>query len=90
MAPQKFRVIVRPSVYDDLKKVDLRYHAKIWDDIDALGDNPFPRGCVKIKDGKGVFRIRVGVFRIFYKASKKQRIVFVDHVQHRQSSYKKK
>ena len=89
MAPQKYRVEARPSIEKDFKQIDIRYHRRIWSHIEALAVDPFPRGCVKLESGEEIYRIRVGVYRIFYTIIAEKRLICIEHIKHRQSAYKK-
>ena len=90
MKTQKFQVEFRPSVYKELARIDRRYLPKIWEKIEALGDEPTPRGSLKLSGADKVHRIRLGVFRIFYEIEYESRTVIITHILHRQSAYKKK
>ncbi len=57
--------------------------ARVSEVIDALEDDPRPRGCLKLS-GKGhEYRIRIGVYRIIYKIDDRTRLVSVKRIQHR-------
>jgi len=86
----KFRVELRPSVVKEISRIDARYQPKLWTKIEALSDNPTPVDSIKVTDQEGIYRLRLGVYRIFYEIDFNRRIVFIAHVMHRQSSYKKK
>lgn len=55
--------------------------------IFALTDDPRPYGYVKVKSEKGVFRIRVGEYRIGYTIDDTAQAVAVIHVAPRSESY---
>ena len=55
--------------------------------IFALTDDPRPYGYVKVKSEKGVFRIRVGEYRIGYTIDDTAQAVAVIHVTPRSESY---
>jgi mRNA interferase RelE/StbE len=59
------------------KKVDAKDGEKVIEAIEALGDDPFPRGSKKIRREEGLFRIRVGDYRILYEVGK-TRVLVVD------------
>lgn len=88
-AQMKYRIEARPSVEKDFRQIDLRYHRLIWEHIEALSTEPYPRGCVQLEADENIYRIRVGVYRVFYSVDVEQRIVCIEHVKHRQSAYKK-
>jgi mRNA interferase RelE/StbE len=68
-----------PSIL--LKRVDAR--------ILSLGTNPRPRGARKIEAGGGLFRIRVGAYRIIYEIDDVNLVVVVSRVKHRAQAYRR-
>ena len=90
MKSPKFRVELRSSVLKDIDRTEIRYRPKIWDKIEALADVPTPRGSLKLSGDGNVYRIRIGVFRVFNEIDYKAKMVIVGHVMHRQTAYKKK
>jgi len=89
MARKIYKIEIRLSVQKDLKQIDLRYHRSIWKKIETLAEEPFPRGCVKLKAQERIYRIRVGIYRVFYKVIMENQAIYIEHIQHRQSAYKK-
>lgn len=65
----EFRVILSPSAAKDLDRFSEGVCRKILKALQALQDNPFPRGKL-IKKIKGTnsdyYRLRVDVYRVFY------------------------
>ena len=55
--------------------------------LEELGDDPFPRGAIKLQGREGVHRIRVGDYRILYEVFRKEGLVLVDKVDHRSGVY---
>jgi len=89
MVLPKYRIELRSSVEKDFRQIDLKYHRLIWNRIEALADDPFPRGSVKLEAEEEIFRIRVGDYRVFYSVSVEVRILFIERIRHRQSAYKR-
>ena len=54
----------------------------------SLEDEPFPRGCKKLKNRDG-WRVRVGDYRILYFAEKAARQIVVGVIAHRRDVYRK-
>ena len=67
-----------------------RLRGDLWrrlrDALLALGENPRPHGCVKLKDRDG-YRIRVGDYRVIYAVDDDRRLVDVNAVRHRSKAY---
>ncbi len=53
----------------------------------GLGENPFPTGCVKLKDTDS-YRIRLGDYRVIYCPDIDNRIVRLLAVGHRREIYR--
>jgi mRNA interferase RelE/StbE len=47
--------------------------------IEALGENPYPRGALKLT-GVPLWRIRVGEYRIIYGVSQENEVVIIEAV----------
>jgi mRNA interferase RelE/StbE len=56
--------------------------------IDALGQNPRPRGVKKIEGKENLYRIRVGDYRVIYEALDKVLLVLVVKLGDRKDIYK--
>lgn len=69
----------------DIGRVEDR--RRIMDRIQALADDPRPRGCVKI-GGADAYRIRSGVFRVIYTVTDSVLLVHVVKVAHRREAYR--
>ncbi len=59
---------------------------RVVERIHALGDNPRPRGCIKLT-GRDGYRVRVGVYRILYLVDDVRHRVTVVGVKHRREAY---
>jgi len=56
--------------------------------IDLLAENPRPPGCVALQGEPGVFRVRVGDFRILYEVLDGLLMVQVVRLGHRREVYR--
>ena len=63
-------------------------YQRMNDAIDALADDPRPRGCEKLSGREG-YRIRVGEWRAIYRVDDQQRRVDVVRVAHRRDVYRR-
>lgn len=62
----KYEVIFAPNVAKQLRRIDKKWQLKIVAAAEALGDNPRPHGYKKLVDEGGLYRIKVGDYRIIY------------------------
>lgn len=60
---------------------------RIRDAIDALAEEPRPRGAVKLA-GRDDYRVRVGDYRIVYAVDDAERLVLVAGIAHRRDVYR--
>jgi mRNA interferase RelE/StbE len=84
-----FKIDLRGSSEQDLKKIDRQYIPKIIEEIGYLGHNPFPVQSKKLKDSESSYRLRVGDYRIIYQVDKENKAIVVYHIRHRKDAYKR-
>ena len=61
---------------------------RIFPKIEALEDNPRPRGVKKIEGEERMYRIRVGDYRVIYEIIDRTRTVDIAHIRHRRDAYR--
>ena len=64
--------------------------ARLKPAIDALADNPRPPGAKKLVGAEGLWRIRVGDYRIIYAIEYDRLLVLVVEVGHRREVYRRR
>ncbi len=84
----RYAVIYKTSADKALRKLPTAVQVRIATATDELGDNPRPRGCIKLKGEEDVWRIRVGDYRIVYTIEDDKLIVLVVRVAHRRDVYR--
>ncbi len=67
------------------KQVQVRLKTK----IDALSENPRPRGVEKLKGEDDLYRIRVGDFRVIYQVKDNALIVLIVKIGDRKEVYQR-
>ncbi len=73
----------------DLKSVPLKDQSKILDKIELLGENPFIKGCIKIKaTHEPLWRIRQGNYRILFQVDDEIKIIDIRRIGYRKDIYK--
>ena len=70
-------------------KLELETQIDVMSAINELAENPRPHGCESVQAIEGIFRIRVGSYRIFYKIDGGKLIVIGVAVYDRKDAYKK-
>ena len=61
---------------------------KIFPKIEALVNEPRPRGCKKLHGEENLWRIRVGDYRVVYAIYDEKQLIDIIAVRHRSEAYK--
>ena len=85
--PEAYRVSLSLRARRETRSLDRQVLTRIAKAIDNLAENPRPPGCLKVKHREGLWRIRVGDWRIGYEIDDAARIVTVITVGHRREFY---
>ena len=85
---EKYRVVFRKSVAQDLRPIPNRDLRKILATIESLSEEPQPSGSEKLS-GQDRYRIRQGNYRIIYEINDREVIVVVVKVGHRKDVYRR-
>jgi mRNA interferase RelE/StbE len=83
----RFEVRLRRSVAKDLLRLPKADNRRITARIEALAENPRPKGCEKLA-GSSALRIRQGDYRIIYTIDDGTVVVEVIRVGHRREVYR--
>ena len=81
-------VILKSSVHRDLQALPGDVVRRVWQRIRSLAADPSPRGSVKLSGSDGLYRLRVGDYRIVYGWNPASREVVVHAVRHRREVYR--
>jgi len=83
-----YSVIYKPSVEKDLRSLSQSTVTRVIKQVDSLRDNPISRSSVKLTGSKGLYRIRVGDYRVIYGVDQYAKQVTVHYVRHRRDVYR--
>jgi len=83
----KYEVRLSKRADRELALLEQSTRSRIVARLEELGDDPFPRGAIKLQGRKGVYRIRVGDYRVLYEVLRKEGLVLVDKIDHRSGVY---
>ena len=84
-----YKVVPKPSVEKDLRSLPKSTIVRVLKQFDGLADDPFPRQTVKLEGGEGLYRIRVGDYRVIDGVDRDIKQVVIHHVRHRREAYRK-
>jgi mRNA interferase RelE/StbE len=82
-----YEVSITSSAEHDLKRLDRQVKNRIIPAILELATDPRPRGCLKVKSEEGVWRIRVGDWRVGYRVDDGKAQVLIFKIAHRSEFY---
>lgn len=84
---ESYRIVVKKSVYKDLKKIPKKDVLRILEAIKTLSENPRPPQSKKLS-GQEKYRLRQGNYRILYSIEDDKLIVQVVKVGNRRDVYR--
>ncbi|MFH1416050.1 MAG: type II toxin-antitoxin system RelE/ParE family toxin [Elusimicrobiota bacterium] len=82
----KYELKIKHSAEKELNKIPLNAYERISKHIFLLAEKPYPKGCMKLREG--IYRIRIGNYRVVYSVDKKNAGLTIIKVGHRKEVYK--
>lgn len=87
MSPgMSYSLRIKSSAVKELSRIDKPERIRLIEAIDRLPENPFQGRKLK-GDRESLRRIRVGSYRIIYEVRKRELLILVIKVSHRQHAY---
>ncbi len=83
-----YKISFQPSVEKDLRKLSSENCDRIIVRIDELATEPLPVQSLKLKGTEGLYRIRVGDYRIIYEVNVPAKSILIHYVRHRREVYR--
>lgn len=87
MLKTEFKVVLSKKAEKFLEKLPKDYRSKVMQRMKEISKDPYYGDCQKMSGFSGVFRSRVGIYRIIYKVINEEIIVEVINISHRQNTY---
>ena len=84
-----YKIDFKPSVEKDLRSLPQSIIARVFKQIEALRDEPFPRQSIKLAGAEHLYRIRIGDYRVIYSVDDTLKQVLVHYVRHRREVYRR-
>jgi mRNA interferase RelE/StbE len=84
-----YRLEWRRSATKDLRRIAASDVLRIVTAAEALAEDPFPPGCMKLSGSERSYRIRVGDYRILYDVFSGRLLIEVVKIGHRKDVYNK-
>ena len=83
----RYALTFRPAALRALRKLDRQIAERIKAATEALRDDPRPSGAKMLTGSHGLWRIRIGDYRVVYTVDDQQRLVRVAAAGHRRDVY---
>ena len=83
-----YTVSLKPAAVRQLEGFPRDIQERIVARLTSLGGNPRPPGTEKLKGSVGLFRVRVGDYRIVYRIEEDRHVVLVVKIGHRRDVYR--
>lgn len=83
-----YRLKIAESAKKDLSRLPSQERQRIGERIRALGEDPRPSGCAKLRGTSHSYRIRIGRYRVLYSVDDAEQCVVILRVKHRKEAYR--
>lgn len=84
----EYAITFARSARRELEKIDRPIARRILAKIEELSEEPRPVGCQKLRGESGLWRLRVGDYRVVYGVDDGRRLVDIVAVGHRREVYR--
>ncbi len=85
----KYKIKILPTARRELLSLSEEIQKRIYRKIAVLAADPYPKGVKAIKGGDGIFRLRVGDYRVLYQVKRNRLLVLVLRIGHRKDIYRR-
>ena len=84
-----YQVIILPKAFEDLSKIDKTIAIRITDKLTWLSENIENITPISLKgDFSGLYKLKVGDWRIIYDIDHKKKVITVHKIGHRKEIYR--
>jgi mRNA interferase RelE/StbE len=87
MSETDYSVTISRNAQKEIRDLDAPVIPRIMTAIRRLASDPRPPGCKKLTAERGLWRIRVGDYRVVYAVDDAARTVKIVVVRHRSAAY---
>ncbi|MFH0774713.1 MAG: type II toxin-antitoxin system RelE/ParE family toxin [bacterium] len=82
-----YEITLASSAEKEINSLPKNIQKKVEEVIDSLKENSRPHRAIKLKGKEGVYRIRIGDYRVIYTINDKKRLIDISYVRHRSKAY---
>jgi mRNA interferase RelE/StbE len=72
----------------ELDRLPQKIAERVYECVDGLGNIPRPQGVLKLKGGSGIWRLRLGDYRVLDMIDDSLKLISILSVQHRKDAYR--
>jgi mRNA interferase RelE/StbE len=83
-----YQINFQSSVDKDLRKLSSENCDRLLTGIEELANEPMPVQAIKLKGTEGLYRVRVGDYRIIYEVDASAKSILIHYVRHRREVYR--
>jgi mRNA interferase RelE/StbE len=73
----RYRVIISPAVQRQLRRITVSDRRRLEETLYRLADDPRPAASRKLRGYTGVWRIRVGRYRVIYEVLEEEVVIVI-------------
>ena len=84
----EYAITFARSARRELETLEAPIAARIFARIESLSENPRPRDCMKLRGRQGLWRLRVGDYRVIYAIDDDNSVVDIAVVRHWRDVYR--
>ena len=84
----RYKLLARSSFRKDLKRLSKDVAERVSLKVERLAADPFPADSKKLQGHKGLYRVRVGAYRIVYEVDTEVKLIALTYVRHRKDVYR--
>jgi len=85
---EPYQVNFQSSVEKDLRKLSSENCDRLLTRIEELANDPLPMQSIRLKGTEGLYRVRVGDYRIIYEVDLPAKSLLIHYVRHRREVYR--
>jgi len=85
---EPYQVNFQSSVEKDLRKLSSENCDRLLTRIEELANDPLPVQSIRLKGTEGLYRVRVGDYRIIYEVDLSAKSLLIHYVRHRREVYR--
>jgi mRNA interferase RelE/StbE len=83
-----YSIIFKPSVEKDLRPLPKKIVERVFERIEQMRSDPHPRQAIKLSATGGLYRIRIGDYRIVYEVDSNAKLITIHYIRHRNEVYR--